>query len=329
MNAELATTTHGSELVLLADQRRWTEAQVAALRQKGLENVPQADLDVYFHVAQRTGLDAFAGQIHLIGRKTKSWDPQTRQESWTTRYTIQTGIDGYRVTANRAAKREGDILEYDDAEWCGPDGQWTDVWVDQAHPPVAARVVLIRNGRRISGTAMFAEYVQTYKDKNGNILPNSMWQKMPAGQLAKCAEALAIRKAYPLDFAALYTDEEMGQADSPTPAAQQPQSKSGLAAARARRRGDQPVQVAAQAPAPLSLDSELGVRLINLLDEIGVTSGEERLAYVGGVVGRTIDNGDQVTEADAHATIAAIQQVIAETFPNVTDAELVEDGEQA
>jgi hypothetical protein len=55
--------------------------------------------------------------------------------------------------------------------------------------------------------------VQAKKDGK----PNSMWAKMACNQLAKCAEALAIRKAFPEDLAGLYAPEEMQQASEPAP----------------------------------------------------------------------------------------------------------------
>lgn len=319
-STELATTGHGSALVLSADQERWTPQQLAGLKQLGIENAPEGDLAVFLHVAQRTGLDPFARQIHMIGRNTKTFDPRTREERWETKYTIQTGIDGYRLTASRAAARAGDELEYEDTQWCGPDGQWTDVWLDPANPPVAARTVVIKNGRRYSGTAMYAEYVQTFYDKKtGQQRPNSMWAKMPAGQLAKCSEALALRKAYPHDLAALYTDEEMGQAENPPRQPGAAQSGGGLAAARARQK-------------PLEPGSELAVDMFALLDEVGIEV-DARLAFVAETVGRPITGGGDVTVGDAEAVIAELRKRLEEPFDqtagdDTVDAELADETEE-
>ncbi|GEB16705.1 phage recombination protein Bet [Pimelobacter simplex] len=318
---DLATTQTGSGLVLQADQDRWTPQQLAALRQIGIENAPEGDLAVFMHVAQRTGLDPFARQIHMIGRKASVWGPETRQTRYETRYTIQTGIDGYRVTATRAANAAGDVLEYEDTQWCGPDGQWVDAWVDPINPPAAARVVVVKNGRRYAGTAMYAEYVQTYVDRQTKEMkPNSMWAKMPAGQLAKCAEALALRRAYPHDLAALYTDDEMGQADN-QPTAPQP-SSSGLAGARARQRAEQ------DAAAPLEPSSALAAEMFRLFDELGIDT-EARLEYVGDAVGREISNPATVTVGDATKVVAVLRSRLEEPFPDTVDAETVPEGVNA
>lgn len=183
----------GSSLTIRDDQDYWTERQVAALRQLGVGDIPPADLAVFFHQCQRTGLDPFARQIYLIGR----WSQQG------TKYTIQTGIDGFRLVGRRAADRGHETLSMTDPEWCGDDGQWRDVWLSP-NPPAAARVAIIRNGGRFAAVALLAEYQQTTRDGH----PTKMWAEKPALMLAKCAEALAWRKAFPQDLSGLYTSDE-------------------------------------------------------------------------------------------------------------------------
>ena len=193
-----------TDLAIRDDQTAFNDYQVAALRQMGVEQASNADLAVFFHQVKRTGLDPFARQIHMLERRTKN----KRTQQWETKYTIQTGIDGYRLIARRAVDEADETLEYDDVLWCGEDGKWSDVWLAEA-PPAAAKVTVYRDGKKFSAVARFSEYVQT---KDGER--TGMWRSMPAGQIAKCAEALALRKAFPQDLSGIYTDDEMAQADN-------------------------------------------------------------------------------------------------------------------
>lgn len=199
-----------TDLAIRPDQSSFDDTQIAALRALGVEDAPVGDLDLFFHQAARLGLDPFARQIYLIGRNTKviEYSNGKKVERWVKKYTIQTGIDGFRVIRDRP---HGHAYLGQKEEWCGPDGVWRDVWLAE-EPPAAARVSLSIEGylQPIVGIARYVEYVQTQTGGE----PNSMWGKMPAAQLAKCAEALALRKAYPNDLSGVYTDDEMGQADN-------------------------------------------------------------------------------------------------------------------
>jgi phage recombination protein Bet len=193
-----------TDLAIRPDQSRFDDTQLAALKALGVEDAPQGDVDLLFHQSVRLGLDPFAKQIYLIGRDERkkingSW--QTVGKKWT----IQTGIDGFRVVRDRTKLYDGQELA-----WCGPDGVWMDVWT-KPQPPVAARVLIYVKGRSRPepAVAYYTEYAQT----NAQGEPQAMWKKMPAGQLAKCAEALGLRKAFPQDLSGVYVDEEMQQAD--------------------------------------------------------------------------------------------------------------------
>ncbi|MEC3977875.1 phage recombination protein Bet [Amycolatopsis sp. H20-H5] len=195
---ELTKRPAGS-LALDPGQTSWTDVQRAALVQLGLDNAPDADLAVFLHFAQRTGLDPFAKQIYMIAR----WDHQANAH----KYTIQAAIDGLRIVAERHGQYGGQI----GPEWCGADGVWRDVWLANT-PPVAARIGVIRRdwSTTMFATAHFAEFAGTTKDRS----LTRMWRDKGSHMVAKCAEALALRKAFPQDLSGVYTDDEMSQADS-------------------------------------------------------------------------------------------------------------------
>lgn len=179
----------GSALTITADQQGFNDRQVAALRQIGVDTNSAADIDVFFHQAQATGLDPFKREIYMITRKGKP--------------TIQTGIDGFYKIANRVGGGDWGI---DSTMWCGQDGQWADVWL-ATQPPSAAKVTVHRGNATFTAVAITREY----------RAQGPMWDKMPSRMIAKCAEALAIRMAFPDDLSGLYTSDEMGaerQADT-------------------------------------------------------------------------------------------------------------------
>ena len=224
MSTEVATSDRTSTALTIAeDQSRFTQQQVTVLRHLGVDGADDDDLDVFFHVAKRTKLDPFARQIYMIGRNTYD----QRQDRWVTKQTIQTGIDGYRLIGRRAADAARARISVSAPEWAHEDGSWRPVWMKKAWgTPIAARITITRDGEPFTGVALFEEYAQT--KRNGDL--TSMWAQRPAGQIAKCAEALAWRLAFPQDLAGVYVEEELQHADRQEP--EQPATGAGVAGLR-------------------------------------------------------------------------------------------------
>jgi phage recombination protein Bet len=152
------------------------------------------DLMLFLYTCKRTGLDPLVNQIYAVFR----WDSRLGKE----KMTIQTGIDGMRLVAQRT----GEYAGQDDASYLPED--------ESSQVPIKATVTvykLMASARvPFTATARWAEYIQL--DKQGK--PTGLWSKMPYLMLAKCAEALALRKAFPNELSGIYAREEMGQADN-------------------------------------------------------------------------------------------------------------------
>jgi phage recombination protein Bet len=161
------------------------------------------ELALFVGQAKRTGLDPFDRQIYAVFR----WDGREKRE----KMQIQASIDGLRLIAERSGHYVGQVGPY----WCGENAEWREIWPKSLGYPVAAKVIVRKLiGGHVAETPAVAhwdEYVVTNRD--GSV--SRMWGEKSALMLAKCAEALALRKAFPNDMSGIYVAEEMGRADGP------------------------------------------------------------------------------------------------------------------
>lgn len=172
-----------------------SENQVDLIKRTICRGATDDELALFLHYCNKIGLDPLSRQIYAIKRKEKD-----DEGNWTTRLVVQVGIDGFRCVAERKGGYRGQL----GPQWCGQDGLWSDVWLKN-EPPAAAKVLVLRANAQFSAVALYKEYVQLNRDGK----PNVMWAKMPAAMLAKCAEALALRKAFPNDLSGIYTPDEI------------------------------------------------------------------------------------------------------------------------
>jgi phage recombination protein Bet len=197
MTTAMATYEPAGALDFTRDQLDLMKLTVA----KGTDDL---QFRLFIEVAKLRRLNPLTRQIYAIIRNTKDGD------HWVPTMTIQTGIDGFRLIAQRTRDYAGQRGPF----WCGPDGEWRDVWLNK-EPPSAAKVGILRHGfvAPVWGVATMLSYMQTSKDGGAQ----GLWRSMPDVLIAKCAEGLALRKAFPEETGDMYLDVEMDQADNPPP----------------------------------------------------------------------------------------------------------------
>lgn len=168
----------------------WSKSRFETIQRMYFKGLTPDDIAVFGHVCKHVGLDPFLKQIYPVVRLTKDKDGNKKPTM-----SIQTGIDGYRAIAERTGKYspgKEPLFKYD------KDGRLFSA---------TAYVMKMTNDmtwHEVAATAILSEYRPAFQ--------NDFWGTKPHIMISKCAEALALRKAFPAELSGVYTKEEMDQA---------------------------------------------------------------------------------------------------------------------
>jgi len=181
---------------LCVQDSHFTPQQMDILKNTICKGVTNEEFEVFLMACVKTKLDPFMKQIYAVKRRGKKPDG-----TWGETMTIQTGIDGYRLIAERT-------------ECYSPGQEPTYTYDPQGKLMSATAYVkkMTKDGtwHTVSASAYIDEYCQRTKEGQ----PMGMWANMPRTMLAKCAESQALRKAFPAEMSGVYTKEEMTQAET-------------------------------------------------------------------------------------------------------------------
>ena len=157
-------------------------------------NLKGVDKEKFIHIVKETGLDPLRNQIYVVERAKRG------PKGWEKSFTAQTSIDGFRLIAERTGKYAP-----------GREPKWNYDKDGNLESATAYVKKMTKDGiwHEVGATAYFDEYAQKMKDGGYT----QFWKKMGRLMIAKCAEALALRKAFPDALSGVYTDDEMLQAN--------------------------------------------------------------------------------------------------------------------
>ncbi len=167
-----------------------TGEQVDLIKNTVAVGATDDELKLYFFECKRRGVHPLDRLIHFIKRQDK--------------VSFQTSIDLFRSQAEETGEYRGqEDIEYGPmVDFAGIDRkvpEWAKATAKR-YDPTTSEIV------SVSAIAYWDEYYPG--DKLG-----FQWRKMPRLMLGKCAEALALRNAFPRKLAGLYTFEEMVLSD--------------------------------------------------------------------------------------------------------------------
>ena len=161
---------------------QFTNEQVNLIKQQIAKNCSDGELQLFLYQCKQTGLNPLTRQIYAIKRADKM--------------TIQTSIDGFRVIAERSGSYAGQ----DEPIWEN----------DEKGFPIKCTVRVYKFTPNFEQRYCAGVGVAHFKEYYPN--PQMLQKTMPHTMIAKVAEALALRKAFPQDLSGLYTGDEIADA---------------------------------------------------------------------------------------------------------------------
>lgn len=296
------TNIPGLTLAFTAGQETLTAEQMHMLAPLGIKaDWNPAQVAVFLLQCNHRGFDPWAKQAYLLEIDKK--------------LVYHIGIGGLLGKAEETGLYRGTV----GPQWCGPDGQWRDVWLDGTAPPAAARVGIQRAGfdHPVWGVATYEEYAplveewaydeaQKRRVPTGRKRPMANWRPARAGgkpavMLAKVAKAAGLRDAFPDRCSGFYLAEETEKTRTEEHA-RQPQPTDDDASTRRRAAFDAAMAEAGQAgPFPVFAgmgldDGKAHGLLLAELDEqaaiLGKTRGEVTVRWVASRGGTPVERWD-------------------------------------
>ncbi|MGD9599955.1 MAG: phage recombination protein Bet [Steroidobacteraceae bacterium] len=210
--SELVTTRAPGALALADDEL------IPVLQSSLYPGAKPDSIKLVLGYCRAAGLDPMQKPVHIVPMLVSTGKKNDRgydDKEW--RDVVMPGIGLYRVQAART----GELAGIDEPEF-GPAMAFHGV-----DAPEWCRVTVYRmiGGQRVAFTAR--EYwLENYATKGkDSAAPNAMWTRRPRGQIAKCAEAQALRKAFPelgsqptADETIIEAADVVGDAPPPPPA---------------------------------------------------------------------------------------------------------------
>lgn len=201
MNAEATDLIRDVKLPDPVARLGTSESAWVTLRTSLYPNAKPESVFMVLQYCKARGLDPLKRPVHIVPMRVKLNDG-----SWGWKDQVLPGIFEYRVTANRT----GEYMGHSKPEY-GPEMEYLGV-----KAPDSCSITVYRfnkaSGQRCEYpvTVWFSEVVATFYDKDTKSdKVNARWTKAPRQMMTKCAEAAALREAFPDELGGTYSAEEM------------------------------------------------------------------------------------------------------------------------